>query len=125
MEYYNKRIYKNYGELILEALDEQTTAIIKGLQQLHKDNEEILKEQKIQTALLRQLVNKEKSSKTKRWDKFLEIMEQRKAIHTDTVMRLLKVSRPTALKYMRRFVDLSSEWTEENTQFGTRIKRKA
>ena len=116
MEYYNKRIYKNYGELILEALDEQTTAIIKGLQQLHKDNEEI-------KALLRQLVNKEKSLRVKRWEQFLDMIQERKAVHTDTIMRKLKVSRSTALRYMRKIVDMSDEWAEQQTEYGIRIIR--
>ena len=110
-------------EAILKAINRQTEAIAKGLQQLHKDNEEILKEQKIQTALLRQLVNKEKSLRVKRWDQFLDMIQERKAVHTDTIMRKLKVSRSTALRYMRKIVDISDEWAEQQTEYGIKIIR--
>lgn len=103
-------------EAILKAINRQTEAIIKGLQQLHKDNEEI-------KALLRQLVNKEKSLRVKRWDQFLDMIQERKAVHTDTIMRKLKVSRSTALRYMRKIVDISDEWAEQQTEYGIKIIR--
>jgi len=96
----------------LKAINKQTELI-----------QEILKEQKIQTALLRQLVNKEKSLRVKRWDQFLDMIQERKAVHTDTIMRKLKVSRSTALRYMRKIVDISDEWAEQQTEYGIRIIR--
>jgi len=106
---YSAEIYKAYDKLILEAINRQTEV-------MHKDNEEI-------KALLRQLVNKDKVFKDRRWQEFLDLVSTRKVVHTDTVIRKLKVSRATALKYMRRFVDLSEEWKEEHTNYGIRIIR--